>query len=137
VKLEDIDWRAGVLVVHGKGHRNEALPMPVDVGEAIVSYLRQGRPTTSRRELFLRATAPIRGLTREAVSGIVRHAFAYAGIAPVGAHRLRHTTACDMVRAGVGLPEIGQVLRHRSLVSTAIYARVDLDSLRSLAQPWP
>jgi site-specific recombinase XerD len=137
VTLEDIDWRAGVLVVHGKGHRDEALPIPVDVGDALARYLQDGRPTTSRRELFLRTTAPIGGLTREAVSWIVRHACACAGIAPVGAHRLRHTTACDMVRAGVPLPEIGQVLRHRSLVSTAIYARVDLDSLRSLAQPWP
>jgi integrase/recombinase XerD len=76
-------------------------------------------------------------LRRGGVSSIVRRACARAGVAVVGAHRLRHTLACEMVRAGVPLPEIGQVLRHRSISSTAIYARVDVDQLRQLAQPWP
>lgn len=120
--LEDIDWRAAEIVVHGKGRRDEALPIPADVGEALANYLQRGRPKTSRREVFLRAKAPFGGLTREAVSGIVRRACSRAGIAPIGAHRLRHTAACGMVSAGVSLSEIGQVLRHRSLVTTAIYA---------------
>lgn len=135
--LEDIDWRAGEIVVHGKGRRADRLPLPVEVGEAIAAYLGRGRPKTTRREVFLRALAPIAPLSRGGVSSIVRRACRRAGVAPVGPHRLRHTLACAMVRAGVPLPEIGQVLRHRSLASTAIYARVDLEALRRLAQPWP
>jgi len=135
--LADLDWRAAEMVVHGKGRREDRLPLPGDVGTAIVAYLQQGRPETGRREVFLRARAPIGALGRGGVSSIVRRACARAGVAPVGAHRLRHTLACEMVRAGVALPEISQVLRHRSATSTAIYARVDLDQLRVLAQPWP
>jgi integrase/recombinase XerD len=135
--LADLDWRAAEIVVHGKGRRDDRLPLPGDVGTAIAAYLQEERPETTRREVFLRAIAPIEALGRSGVSSIVRRACARAGVAPVGAHRLRHTLACDMVTAGVALPEISQVLRHRSLVSTAIYARVDLDQLRVLAQPWP
>ncbi len=134
--LADMDWRAGEMVVHGKGYRVDRLPLPVDVGEAITAYLRR-RPRTTRREVFLRTVAPIGPLSRGGVSLIVRRACRRAGVTPVGAHRLRHTLACDMVRAGVPLPEISQVLRHRSLVSTAIYARADVDQLRALALPWP
>lgn len=135
--LDDLDWRAGEMVVHGKGHRADRLPLPGDVGTAIAAYLQRGRPRTIRREVFLRALAPIAPLGRSGVSSIVRRACVRAGVTPVGAHRLRHTLACDMVRAGVPLPEISQVLRHRSATSTVIYARVDLDQLRTLAQPWP
>jgi site-specific recombinase XerD len=135
--LEDMDWRAGELVVHGKGRRSDRLPLPADVGEAIAAYLRRGRPRTAQRQVFLRAVAPIGPLSRRGVSLIVHRACVRAGLTPVGAHRLRHTLACGMVRAGVPLPEIAQVLRHHSLVSTAIYARVDVDQLRTLAQPWP
>ena len=135
--LEDLDWRAGEIVVHGKGRRSDRLPLPTDVGEAITAYLRRGRPRTPRREVFLRAVAPIAPLSRRGISLVVTRACVRAGLTPVGAHRLRHTLACDMVRAGVPLPEISQVLRHRSLVSTAIYARADVDQLRKLAQPWP
>jgi integrase/recombinase XerD len=135
--LEDMDWRAGELVVHGKGQRSDRLPLPADVGEAIAAYLRRGRPRTAQRQVFLRAVAPIGPLSRRGVSLIVHRACVRAGLTPVGAHRLRHTLACEMVRAGVPLPEIAQVLRHHSLVSTAIYARVDVDQLRTLAQPWP
>ena len=135
--LDDIDWRSGELVVHGKGRRDERLPLPVDLGEAIAGYLQWGRPKTARREVFLSAIAPLLGLSRGAVSSIVRRACVRADVTPVGAHRLRHTMACGMVSAGAPLSEIGQLLRHRSLISTAIYARVDLDQLRSLAQPWP
>jgi integrase/recombinase XerD len=135
--LDDIDWRAGEITVHGKGRRDERLPLPADVGEAIVAYLTRGRPVTGHREVFLRAVAPVGPLGRGGVSFIVRRACRRAGIAPMGAHRLRHTAACEMVAAGVPLPEIGQVLRHRSLASTANYARVSVAELRTLAQPWP
>ena len=135
--LGDVDWRAGEIVVHGKGGRLDRLPLPGDVGEAIVAYLQRGRPSTGHRELFLRALAPIGPLAGGGVSWIVRRACRRAGTEEVGAHRLRHTAACEMVAAGVPLPEIGEVLRHRSLASTALYARVDLDALRSVAVPWP
>lgn len=135
--LQDIDWRGGQIVVHGKGRREERLPLPAEVGEAIADYLQHGRPRTACREVFVRAIAPTGALGRGAVSSIVRRACVRAGVPPVGAHRLRHTLACEMVQAHVPLPEIGQVLRHRSPVSTAVYARVDIDGLRMLAQPWP
>ena len=137
LRLEDIDWRAGQLLVRGKGRRDEQLPLPCDVGEAVADYLQQDRVASARREVFVTAIAPAAGLTREAVSGIVRRACDRAGIAQIGPHRLRHGLACAMVRAEVPLAEIGQVLRHRSPVSTAIYARVDVAALRDLAQPWP
>ena len=135
--LEDIDWRAAEIVVHGKGRRDERLPLPRDVGEAIVGYLKRGRPATTSRAVFVRRIAPIGPLSRGGVSFIVRYASVRAGLTPIGAHRLRHTLACDMVGAGVPLPEISQVLRHRSIGSTANYARVDFHALRGLAQPWP
>ena len=136
--LDDIHWRLAEIVVRGKGGREDRLPLPADVGAAIAAYLRRGRPHSSRRrEVFLRALAPIRPLGRGGISSIVRRACGRAGIEAVGAHRLRHTAACEMVAARVPLPQIGQVLRHRSLQSTAIYARVDLDQLRLLAAPWP
>ena len=135
--LDDIDWRAAEIVVHGKGNRDERLPLSTEVGEAIVGYLQRGRPVSSSRALFLRSVAPTGPLSRGGVSFIVRYASVRAGLAPMGAHRLRHTLACDMVAANVPLPEIGQVLRHRNLASTANYARVDLGALRALAQPWP
>jgi integrase len=135
--LDDINWRAGEIVVHGKGGRQDSLPIPWDVGEAIAGYLQRGRPASGRREVFLRALAPAGPLGRGGVSWIVRRACQRAGVPEVGAHRLRHTAAGQMVAAGVPLPEIGQVLRHRSAASTAVYARVDLGALRVLAQPWP
>jgi integrase/recombinase XerD len=135
--LDDVDWCAGEIVVHGKGRREDRLPLPADVGEAIAGYLQRGRPESRRRELFLRARAPIGALGRGGVSAIVRRGCARAGMPGIGAHRLRHTVACEMVSVGVPLPAIGQVLRHRSLQSTANYARVDLGRLRLLARPWP
>lgn len=135
--LEDIDWRAGEITVHGKGRRDERLPLPADVGEAITAYLSRGRPVTGHREVFLRAVAPAGPLSRGGISFVVRRACRRAAIPPVGAHRLRHTTACEMAEAGVPLTEIGQVLRHQSLASTANYARVSVTELRKLAQPWP
>jgi integrase/recombinase XerD len=135
--LEDIDWRAGEITVHGKGRRDERLPLPADVGEAIAAYLTRGRPVTGCREVFLRVIAPAGPLGRGGISFIVRRACRRAGIAPVGAHRLRHTAACEMANAGAPLTEIGQVLRHTSVASTANYARVSVAELRKLAQPWP
>jgi site-specific recombinase XerD len=137
LRLDDLDWRAGELVVRGKGARHDRLPLPVEVGEAITAYLRRGRPRSNQREVFLRARAPFEPIAVGTVGSTVRRACRRAGIAQVGPHRLRHTVACEMVKAHVSLVEIAQVLRHKSLQSTAIYARVDLDTLRELAAPWP
>lgn len=137
LRLEDIDWRAGELVVVGKGARRDRLPLPGDVGEAITGYLSRGRPATEHREVFLRARAPFEPIAAGTVASTVRRACRRAGLPEVGSHALRHTVACEMVAAQVPLTQIAQVLRHQSLQSTAIYARVDLDRLRPLAQPWP
>lgn len=133
----DIDWRRGEVVIRGKGRRQERLPLPVDVGEAMVGWLRKGRPPCEGTTVFTRVRAPHRGLTSGGVSAIVRAACARAGLPEVNAHRLRHTAATEMLRAGAGLAEVGQVLRHASVVTTSIYAKVDRTALRSLAQPWP
>jgi integrase/recombinase XerD len=137
LRLDDIDWRAGELVVRGKGARQDRLPLPTEVGQAIAAYLQRGRPASDRREMFLRARAPFGPIASGTVSSTVRRACRRAGIAEVGAHRLRHTLACEMVSAQVSLVQIAQVLRHHSLQTTAIYARVDVEQLRTLAQPWP
>jgi site-specific recombinase XerD len=137
--LEDIDWRAGEITVRGKGSRAERLPLPADVGEAIAAYLRDGRsePFEAARQVFLRARAPRRGLTSGGVTQAVFAAGQRAGIGPVFAHRLRHSAATGMLAAGAPLTEIGQVLRHRRLLSTAIYAKDAIGALRVLARPWP
>jgi integrase/recombinase XerD len=136
--LDDIDWHAGEITIRGKGNRVERLPLPDDVGEAVARYLHQGRPSTAEgRSVFVRVHAPHRALTSPAVTNVVYTACARAGLDRFGAHRLRHTAATQMVRAGAGLPEVGQVLRHRLLLTTAIYAKVDRDGLRSLARVWP
>jgi integrase len=138
LRLDDLDWRAGQLTVHGKGGRVDQLPLPVDVGEAIAAYLRRGRPRDAAvREVFLRVTPPQVALTRGGVTALVAGAARRAGLGVVRAHRLRHTAATDMLRAGAPLAEIGQVLRHRSPGSTASYARVDVERLRTIARPWP
>jgi integrase/recombinase XerD len=137
LRLDDIDWRAGELVVRGKGARVDLLPLPADVGEAIAGYLQRGRPARHRRELFLRVRAPFEPIAVRTVSSTVRRACRRAGIAEVGAHRLRHTVACEMVCAQVPLVQIAQVLRHHSVQSTAVYARVDVEQPRTLAAPWP
>lgn len=137
LSLDDIDWRAGELLVRGKGGRVDRLPLPADVGDAIAGYLRRGRPQSDRREVFLRAKAPFTPIAPRTVGSTVRRACWRAGIAEVGAHRLRHTVACEMIAADVSLLAVGEVLRHRSLQSTAIYARVDIEQLRRLAVAWP
>jgi site-specific recombinase XerD len=138
LELGDVGWRAGEVRIRGKARRDEQLPLPSDVGEALAAYLRAGRPAgTASRRVFLRSRAPAGGLSAEAVKGIVRGACRRAGIAPAGAHRLRHTAATAMLQAGAPLTEIGQVLRHRSVSTTAIYAKVDHGALGALALPWP
>jgi integrase/recombinase XerD len=136
ITLDDVDWRAGLLLVHGKGRREDLLPLPVDVGEAIVSYLRR-RPRCETRAVFLCMTAPVRGVDRCTVAWAVRAACDRVGLPRVGAHRLRHTAATEMLRHGASLAEIAQVLRHREPKTTAIYAKIDRAALRALARPWP
>ncbi|GAA1821582.1 tyrosine-type recombinase/integrase [Agromyces neolithicus] len=138
LRLDDIDWRRGEVLVRGKGNRDERLPLTYEVGEAIVDYLHDARPSdTGFREVFAAGRAPRRPLTREAVGGIVERACDRAGLARFGAHRLRHTLGEQMVTAAVPLDAIGQVLRHTARLTTAGYARVDVTALRELAQPWP
>ncbi len=135
--LDDVDWRHGEIVIRGKGGHEEGLPLPVDVGQALAGYLRRGRPRRANRRLFQRVLAPQDGLSPTGVATVVRAACDRAGLPRVGAHRLRHTAASEMLRAGAGLSEVAEVLRHASTVTTAIYAKVDRAALASLAQPWP
>lgn len=139
LELDDVDWRAGELVVcNGKRGRRERLPLPDDVGRALVAYLSDGRsPDAVTRHVFVRVLAPARGLSAGGVGDVVRAAGCRAGLGAIGPHRLRHTTATDLLRAQAPLAEIGQLLRHRLPQTTAIYAKVDDDALRQLAQPWP
>jgi site-specific recombinase XerD len=136
--LDDIDWRLGEITVQGKGNRRDRLPLPADVGEKIVAYLRSGRPAAAQdRTVFVRAQAPYRALTTGAVTTVVACAGRRAGLGVVHAHRLRHSAATAMLRGGGSLSEIGQALRHVRPLTTAIYAKVDTEALRALARPWP
>jgi len=137
LELGDVDWRGGKITVRGKGNRLECLPLPVDVGNALAGYARRGRPRNEHREFFLRVLAPHRGLTVGAINVIVHAACDRANLPSIGTHRLRHTVASELLRRGAGLGEIGQLLRHRSIASTAIYAKVDTAALSQLARPWP
>lgn len=138
--LEDLDWQAGLITVRGKGGRHSQLPLPQDVGEAIADYLRNGRPQAASRCVFLRAKAPVRSFKgSQAIGSVVKHALTRAGIDSPrkGAHQFRHGLASQMLRQGASLAEIGEVLRHQSPQTTAIYAKVDFTSLVTLALPWP
>ena len=140
LELDDIDWDNGRITIHGKGGRVAQMPLPCDIGEAIASYLRCGRPCSTCRRVFLRHRAPVRGFAHSiTVSTIVRRALIDAGIdsARKGAHLFRHTLATDLLRLEVSLDEIGELLRHQSPNTTALYAKVDLTALRTLALPWP
>ncbi len=135
LSLEDVDWRAGEIVLRGKGRREARLPLPRDVGSALAAYLRHDRPRTGSRRVFLLGRAPFTPLTSTGVSGAVIYTLRRAGIE--GSAHLRHTAATQMLRHGASLSEIGHVLRHRHMDTTAIYAKVDLAALRAVAQPWP
>jgi site-specific recombinase XerD len=137
LELDDIDWRGGEIVVRGKARRRDRLPLPEDVGQAVAAYLRGARPATSTRRVFLALKAPMRAIRPDLVSDVTRRACQRAGLPRVGAHRLRHALATEMLRRGAKLVEISQILRHRDLATTAIYAKVDLNNLRSVALPWP
>lgn len=137
MRLDDLDWRVGELVVHGKNQRDERLPLPADVGDAIVDYLRKDRSATASRAVFLRMLAPRQQLTPTAVTSIVYAACDRAGLPRVGAHRVRHSAASQMLSAGASLTEVGQALRHRSVRTTALYAKVDHARLQVLVRPWP
>jgi site-specific recombinase XerD len=137
LELRDVDWRAGELVVRGKGRRHDRLPLPVEVGEALVAYLSGGRDPAGARRLFLTCRAPRGPIRADLVGDVVKRACTRAGLPPVGPHRLRHALAGELLRHGAGLAAISQVLRHQDLATTALYAKVDLDALRQVAQPWP
>lgn len=135
--LDDIDWRNGEVTVHGKGNREDRLPLPPDVGEAIVGWLQRGRPRCAGRAVFTRVLAPHGALSARTVSGVVRKACERAGLPPMGSHRLRHTVATETLRSGGTLTEVGQLLRQRSSAATSIYAKVDRRALSAVVQPWP
>ncbi len=140
IQLDDIDWRAGELMVRGKGQQHDRLPIPPDVGEAISEYLREDRSSATTRALFVTHRAPNRPFKDgQVINTILKEAFAATGVKPptpyVGSHVLRHSLATNMVRAGASLEEIGDLLRHRSRATTMIYAKLDTDGLCSIAQP--
>jgi site-specific recombinase XerD len=137
LELGDIDWRAGQITLRGKACRQDGMPLPCDVGEALAAYLSQVRPSTPLRQVFLAAKAPMRAIPPGLVSDVTHRACDRAGLPRVGAHRLRHTLATQMLRRGASIVEVSQVLRHRDLATTAIYAKVDFTVLRTVAQPWP
>jgi site-specific recombinase XerD len=138
LELGDLDWRRGEVVVHGKGARRDRLPMPADVGEAVAAWLKRGRPSgLETPAVFVRLRAPHGPLQSTGVSAVVRRASIRAGIGRIGAHRLRHTAATRMLQSGGSLTEVGQILRHERLLTTALYAKVDVSALVGVAQPWP
>lgn len=137
LRLDDVDWQAGTMTIHGKGNRIDRLPLPVDVGQAIVDYLHDGRPQTPSRTVFVRAVAPFTTLAPSGVSCIVARAARRAGLGTIHAHRLRHTTASRTLNAGASLEEVAHLLRHASPATTSIYAKTDQTRLAALTRPWP
>lgn len=138
--LDDVDWRAGQLLIRGKGPRVDRLPLPQDAGQAMAAYLQNGRPDCSSRHIFIQRNAPHEPLAgSSSISNVVRAALARAQIQSrhQGAHLLRHSLATTMLRNGASIAQIGQVLRHQLPQTTEIYAKVDLKALRALALPWP
>jgi site-specific recombinase XerD len=137
LELEDLDWRTGELLIRGKGGRQDRLPLPTDVGQALVEYLTERPGITDVRQVFLTHRPPRGPIRADLVGDVVQRACQRAGVGHVGPHRLRHALARELLRRGAGLMAIGQVLRHQDLATTALYAKVDLDTLRRVAQPWP
>ena len=141
MQIDDIDWRSGEVIVRGKGNRHDRVPLPPDVGEALADYIKSDRKTASRA-LFVTERLPhLPFKSGQMLNGILKDAIAMTGLTPptpyVGSHILRHSLATNLVRRGASLDEIGDMLRHRSRASTMIYAKLDIDGLRSIAQPWP
>lgn len=137
LELRDVDWRAGELVIRGKARRQDRLPLPPEVGEALVAYLAWERAHAGARNLFLTCWAPRGPIRADLVGDVVERACLRVGLPRVGPHRLRHALAAELLRHGAGLVAISQVLRHQDLATTALYAKVDLSTLRQVAQPWP
>lgn len=137
LELRDVDWRAGELIVRGKGRRQDRLPLPDEVGTALVAYLSRGRNPQGARHLFLTCRAPRRPIRADLVGDVVERTCLRAGLPRVGPHRLRHALAGELLRQGVGLVAISQVLRHQDLATTALYAKVDLVALRQVSRSWP
>lgn len=137
MEVDDIDWRRGEVTVRSKGGWRDPLPLPVDVGDALAAYLSRRGADAEWRHVFLHVHAPHQPMSATGVKAVIRRACARVGIADTSTHRLRHSVAQDLLRHGAALPEIGQVLRHRELATTAMYAKVDFTALASLAQPWP
>ena len=138
--LDDIHWQVGEISIIGKGNQSALLPLPPDVGQAIADYLEKDRPPCSTRRVFIRMRAPHRGFANSiAISTIVARTLKSAGIDSPhkGAHLFRHTLATEMLRQGAALSDIALLLRHSSINTTTLYAKVDLMALRPLAQPWP
>jgi site-specific recombinase XerD len=141
IQIDDVDWRMGEILIRGKGQRHDRLPLPPDVGEALAEYIRRDRVTSSR-SLFATERAPRKPFASgQILNAILKDAFAKAELEPptryVGSHILRHSLATSLVQRGASLAEIGDMLRHRSQESTMTYAKLDIDGLRSIAQPWP
>ena len=137
LQLDDIDWHRGEVTIRGKGGQDDVLPLPVEVGEAIVAYLRDARPASSSRAVFLTALAPIRPLSSDGVALVVRRACGRAGVSTIGPHRLRHTLATETLRAGAPMAEVAQLLRHADQATSSIYAAADVSAVAALATPWP
>ena len=140
LELGDINWRTSELIIRGKGQSCDRLPLPQSAGEALVIYLKNDRPKCSTRRVFVRTRAPYRGFKDSTtVSTIVRRTVERSGLSTPskGAHLLRHSLATGMLRKGASMAEIGELLRHRSPNSTEIYAKVDIEGLRSIARVWP
>ena len=140
LRLDDLDWRQGCVRIRGKGRRVDVLPLPWATGRAIVDYLRYGRPSTSSRALFLRHRPPLNTpATPCVIRAAVRYAAARSGVEGClhGPQVLRHTLAQRLVQSGTTLKQIADLLRHRSLDTTTIYAKVDLPALNQVALPWP
>ena len=142
MQLDDIDWRAGELLVRGKGKNHDRIPIPPEVGTALADYIRHDRPSSASRALFVTGRAPHHPFKDgQVLNTILRAAFDRTGVQPpgryVGSHVLRHSLATNLVRQGASLAEVGDMLRHRARASTMIYAKLDIEGLRSIAQPWP
>jgi site-specific recombinase XerD len=139
LRLSDIDWQNASICLSGKGRREVLLPLTQEVGDSILTYLERGRPAVDSDHVFIRAIAPLRPFSNSGVTKIVARAIDRAGVITAfrGAHVLRHSAATQMLRQGISLQDISAILRHRSVETTALYAKVDIGLLQLVAQPWP